>query len=453
MHAVRYGQCTIIRQRLDQHAIGASFRDGFPVPPSCRETGKTAKGAVVFAVRSANEDTLFPLPGSEQRTGELFAPPEPRELEHATGILPYQLLRDAIDRTREIRSLEPILEDQIQPASLDLRLGDTAYRVRTSFLPGPDHTIKERLEKLTLHTLDLHDSAVLEKDCVYIVPLQEYLDLRYRTSGSANPKSSTGRLNIFARVITDKCTEFDAIRANYGGPLYAELSPRSFSIRVRKGSRLVQLRVRRGRPTSSNAALRRLHEEVGFSIVPEGEPIRRELIEGGLAVTVDVAGAHPDGFVGYKARRHAPVVDVDKIDHYAVEEFWEPVFPRRGDGIILDPSDFYILASREPVAIPADQAAEMLAYDTLVGEFRVHYAGFFDPGFGMPEFGGTGSRAVLEVRAHEVPFLIEHGQIVGRLVYERLIARPDKLYGGAIGSSYQRQGLALSKHFKQAKRE
>jgi dCTP deaminase len=396
-------------------------------------------------------DTLFPMPPRERSTGELFPPPEPRELEHATGILPYQLLRDAIDRTREIQSLEPILEDQIQPASLDLRLGDTAYRVRTSFLPGPDQTIKERLEKLTLHTLDLRESAVLEKDCVYIVQLQEYLDLRYRTSGAANPKSSTGRLNIFARVITDKCTEFDAIRSNYAGPLYAELSPRSFSIRVRKGSRLVQLRVRRGRPTSSNAALRRLHEEVGFGIVPAGEPIRRELIEGGLAVTVDVVGTRRDGFVGYKARRHAPVIDIDKIGYYAVEEFWDPVFTRRGEGIILDPNDFYILASREPVAIPADQAAEMLAYDTLVGEFRVHYAGFFDPGFGMPEFGGAGSRAVLEVRAHEVPFLIEHGQIVGRLVYERLIARPDKLYGGAIGSSYQRQGLALSKHFKQAK--
>ena len=387
----------------------------------------------------------------EEPAGQLVPPPSAEELEHAaTGILPYQLLHDAIVRTREIRSPEKIRRDQIQPASLDLRLSDKAHRVQASFLPGPDQTVTERLEKLTLHTLDLNEGAILEKDCVYIVQLQEYLALKYRTSANANPKSSTGRLNIFARVITDRCTEFDAIRSNYAGPLYAELSPRSFSARVRKGSRLVQLRVRRGRPTSSNAALRRLHDEVGFSIVPPGEPLRRELIEGGLAVTVDVVGTRGDGFVGYKARRHAPVVDVDKIDHYPVEDFWEPVFPRRGEGIILDPNDFYILASREPVAIPADQAAEMLAYDTLVGEFRVHYAGFFDPGFGMPEFGGAGSRAVLEVRAHEVPFLIEHGQIVGRLVYEQLIARPDKLYGGAIGSSYQRQGLALSKHFKKA---
>src|SRR6266851_8906408 len=397
---------------------------------------------------AAPEAELFPLPESENSTGELFPPPEPRELEHATGILPSQLLRDAIERTREIRSLEPIADDQIQPASLDLRLGDIAHRVRASFLPGPDGTVTEKLRGLSLHTLDLREAAVLEKDCVYIIPLLEHLALRYRTSGAANPKSSTGRLNVFARVITDHGTEFDAIKSNYAGPLYVELSPRSFSILVRRGSRLVQLRVRRGRPTSSNAALRRLHEEVGFDVVPPGSPIRQELLEGGLAVTVDVIGTRRNGFVGYKARKHSPVIDVDRINYYNVRDFWDPVFTHRGQGIILDPDDFYILASREPVAVPADQAAEMLAYDTLVGEFRVHYAGFFDPGFGMEETGGTGSRAVLEVRSHEVPFLIEHGQIIGRLVYERLVARPDKLYGAASGSSYQRQGLALSKHFK-----
>lgn len=396
----------------------------------------------------APEGELFPTRESERATGELFPPPEPRELEHATGIMPSQLLRDAIERTREIQSLEPIADDQIQPASLDLRLGAVAHRVRASFLPGRERTVSEGLRALTLHTLDLRGGAVLERDCIYIVPLLEHLALRYRTSGSANPKSSTGRLNIFARVITDYGTEFDQVRSNYSGPLYAELSPRSFGVMVRKGSRLVQLRVRRGRPTSSNAALRRLHEEIGFTVVPPGFPIDRELLEGGLAVTVDVVGTRRNGFVGYKAKKHAPVIDVDRINYYNVREFWEPVFTHRGEGIILDPDDFYILASREPVAVPADQAAEMLAYDTLVGEFRVHYAGFFDPGFGMEETGGVGSRAVLEVRSHEVPFLIDHGQIIGRLVYERLIARPDKLYGGAIGSFYQRQGLALSKHFK-----
>jgi dCTP deaminase len=392
--------------------------------------------------------TLFPVAERDETSGELFAPPEPRELEHATGILPCQLLRDAVERTKEIRAIDKITEDQYQPASLDLRLGDTAYRVRSSFLPGLSQTVQEKLRALTLHTLDLRTGAVLERDCIYIVPLLEHLALRYRTSASANPKSSTGRLNIFARVITDNGTEFDHIKDNYSGPLYVELSPRSFSIMTRRGSRLVQLRVRRGRPSPSNAALRRLHDEVGFNVVPPGFPIQQELREGGLPVTVDVEGVHKTGFVGYKARKHTPVVDVDRTNFYAVRDFWDPVHTRRGEGIILDPDEFYILASRENVAVPVDQAAEMLAYDTLVGEFRVHYAGFFDPGFGIAEAGGSGSRAVLEVRSHEVPFLIEHGQVIGRLVYERLIARPDQLYGSGIGSSYQRQGLALSKHFK-----
>ncbi len=395
-----------------------------------------------------NEADLFPIAESNPDMGELFPPPEPRELEYATGILPSQLLRDAVERTREIRSLEPIGDDQYQPASLDLRLGAIAYRVRASFLPGPDRTVEEKLGALTLHSLDLSEGAVLERDCIYIVPLLEHVALKYRASASANPKSSTGRLNVFARVITDRGAKFDEIRDNYHGPLYVELSPRSFAIRVRKGSRLVQLRVRRGRPVFSVAALRRLHDEVGFLDLRPGQRIQPELLEGGLAVTVDVAGTRRNGFVGYKARRNTRIVDVDRTNHYRIREFWDPVFAPKGEGIMLDPQDFYILASRESVIVPADQAAEMLAYDTMVGEFRVHYAGFFDPGFGASETGGVGSRAVLEVRSHEVPFLIEHGQIVGRLVYERLIARPDRLYGGAIGSSYQRQGLALSKHFK-----
>ena len=301
--------------------------------------------------------------------------------------------------------------------------------------------------------IDLTQGAVLEKDCVYIVPLSEYVALRSRTSGFANPKSSIGRLDVFARVITDHGTEFDRIRDGYKGPLYAEVSPRSFSILVRTGSSLVQLRIRRGSPAFSDTALRRLHEEVGLVETSAGTLSAREAIRDGLAFTVDVAGDERSSIVGYKARRHTDLVDVDRVDHYEPRDFWEPVFAHRGPGgpggIVLDPHDFYILASREAVVVPADHAAEMLPYHTFVGEFRVHFAGFFDPGFGTAESGGTGSRAVLEVRSHEVPFLIEDGQILGRLVYERLIARPDKLYGQAIGSSYQRQGLALSKHFKQ----
>jgi dCTP deaminase len=379
---------------------------------------------------------------------ELFPTPDPvdadRQRDLTTGLLPSQLLREAVAQGREILSPQPIGDDQIQPASIDLRLGEVAYRVRASFLPGARASVRDKLDLLSMHRIDLMEGAVLERDCVYIVPLLEYVSLRKRTAAVANPKSSTGRLDIFARVITDYGTEFDRIREGYKGPLFAEISPRAFSILVRTGSRLVQLRIRRGSPGFSDTALRRLHEEVGLMDGPAGP----KTIRNGLAFTVDVAGDKATGIVGFKARRHTDVIDIDRSFHYDPRDFWEPVFSHRGEGIVLDPNDFHILASREAVVVPPDHAAEMLPYDTFVGEFRVHYAGFFDPGFGAPESGGAGSRAVLEVRSHEVPFLIEDGQIVGRLVYERLITRPDKLYGAPIGSSYQRQGLALSKHFK-----
>jgi dCTP deaminase len=374
---------------------------------------------------------------------ELFPAPDAVESDRSTGLLPSQLLREAVAQGRELLSPQPIGDDQIQPASIDLRLGEIAYRVRASFLPGARASVRDKLDLLSMHRIDLTQGAVLEKDCVYIVPLLEYVSLRKRTSAAANPKSSAGRLDVFARVITDYGTEFDRVREGYKGPLFAEISPRAFSILVRTGSRLVQLRIRRGSPGFSDTALRRLHEEVGL-VEGTGGP---KTIRNGLAFTVDVAGDKATGVVGYKARRHTDVIDIDRSFHYDPRDFWEPVYSHRGDGIVLDPNDFHILASREAVVVPPDHAAEMLPYDTFVGEFRVHYAGFFDPGFGAVESGGAGSRAVLEVRSHEVPFLIEHGQIVGRLVYERLITRPDKLYGATIGSSYQRQGLALSKHF------
>src|SRR5437763_3676054 len=381
---------------------------------------------------------------------ELFPAPDPveadRQRDLTTGLLPSQLLREAVAQAREILSPQPIGDDQIQPASIDLRLGEVAYRVRASFLPGARASVRDKLELLSMHRIDLTEGAVLEKDCVYIVPLLEYVSLRKRTAAAANPKSSTGRLDVFARVITDYGTEFDRIREGYKGPLFAEISPRAFSILVRTGSRLVQLRIRRGSPGFSDTALRRLHEQVGLVDGPAGP----KTICNGLAFTVDVVGDQTTGIVGYKARRHTDVVDLDRNLHYDPRDFWEPVYSHRGEGIVLDPNDFYILASREAVVVPPDHAAEMLPYDALVGEFRVHFAGFFDPGFGSAEAGGTGSRGVLEVRSHEVPFLIEHGQIVGRLIYEPLIARPDRLYGRDIQSSYQGQGLALSKHFKRS---
>jgi dCTP deaminase len=393
---------------------------------------------------------------TEPDRNHLFPPPKAlngdRQRDPTTGLLPSQMLREAVAQGREIFSLQPIGDDQIQPAGIDLRLGEVAYRVRASFLPGARASVCDKLDKLSMHRIDLTRGAVLEKDCVYIVPLFEYVALRKRTSGFANPRSSIGRLDVFARVITDHGTEFDRIREGYKGPLYAEISPRSFSILVRTGSSLVQLRIRRGSPAFSDAALRRLHEEVGLVEVSPGTLSAREAIRDGLAFTVDVAGDKESGIVGYKARRHTDLIDVDRVHHYDPRDFWEPVYAHHGPGgsggIVLDPHDFYILASREAVMVPPDHAAEMLPYHTFVGEFRVHFAGFFDPGFGTAETGGTGGRAVLEVRSHEVPFLIEDGQILGRLVYERLIARPDKLYGRAIGSSYQSQGLALSRHFK-----
>ena len=390
------------------------------------------------------QDALFPSPDGSDAA---------RQKEATTGLLPSQMLCEAVALGREILSPEPIGDDQIQPASIDLRLGEVAYRVRASFLPGARASVREKLDLLAMHRIDLTQGAVLEKDCVYIVPLFEYVALRKRTSALANPKSSIGRLDVFARVITDHGAEFDRVREGYKGPLYAEILPRSFSILVRSGSSLVQLRIRRGSPAFGDTALRRLHGEVGLFELPPGETPAREPIRDGLAFTVDVAGDRDSGIVGYKARRHTDLIDVDRVHHYDPRDFWEPVYAHRGPGsaggIVLDPHDFYILASREAVVVPPDHAAEMLPYHTFVGEFRVHFAGFFDPGFGTSESGGAGSRAVLEVRSHEVPFLIEDGQVLGRLVYERLIARPDKLYGRAIGSSYQSQGLALSKHFKE----
>ena len=382
----------------------------------------------------------------------LFESSEPDELEpqHATGLLPAQHLKALIEHNREIRATEPIQPDQLQPASLDLRLGGRVHRVRASFLPGETATVEDRIGALAMHEFALDDAgAVLEKGCVYIAPLLESLALRKRTSAIANPKSSIGRIDVFTRLITDQGTEFDRVRANYHGPLYAEISPRTFSILVRKGDRLNQIRIKRGTPPSSDDAMRRLNERDGLL----DPALERDDIRHGVPITVDLAGAGPGSVIGYRARQHAGLIDLRRLRHYAPGDFWHVLRASEARSLVLDPGEFYILASREAVRVPPDHAAEMFAYDTAMGEFRVHYAGFFDPGFGHPESGGAdagghGTRAVLEVRSHEVPFVLEDGQRVGRLVYERLIARPDRLYGAGIGSSYQRQGLALSKHFR-----
>ena len=362
---------------------------------------------------------------------------------HTTGILPSQEIEYLVKASKEIVALEPVQEDQIQPASIDLRLGSDAWRVRASFLPGRNATVMQRLADLEMHKMSITEGAVLERGCVYIIPLLEGLRLRSRTSAMGNPKSSTGRIDVFVRLITDYGTEFDRVREGYNGPLYAEVSPRTFSVLVRKGSRLSQLRIRRGNPPTGDETLRRLQEE--HQLV---DSISAEEIRDGVPVSMDLAGDRSGGVIGYKAKGHTGLIDVDRVRHYDVHDFWEPVLAPRKGGLVLDPADFYILGSRESVKVPPMLAAEMVAYDTLVGEFRVHYAGFFDPGFGDPRAGGQGSRAVLEVRSFELPFVIEDGQVVGRLVYERLTAAPAKLYGAGLKSSYQRQGIALSKHFK-----
>jgi dCTP deaminase len=365
---------------------------------------------------------------------------------HSTGIVPSQELRAMVLR-KEIFALEPIADDQFQPASLDLRLGPTAYRVRASFLPGKG-SVKAKLDEFAMHAMDITSGGVLEKGCVYIIPLLEGLDLRHRTAAMGNPKSSTGRLDVFTRLITDGGTAFDQVREQYSGMLYAEVSPRTFSVLVRKGSRLSQLRLRRGRPIASDGFMRRLQEEHGLVQLPDDDDARSVEIVNGVPVRVDLQGRHSGGIIGYRAKSHAGLVDIDRVGHYAVADYWEAVrAPERG-GLILDPAEFYILASQEAVRVPPGYAAEMIAYDTLVGEFRVHYAGFFDPGFGHGEAGGEGSRAVLEVRSYEVPFVLEHGQLVGRLAYERLTSVPNVLYGQGVRSSYQGQGIKLSKHFK-----
>jgi len=331
----------------------------------------------------------------------------------APGILPSQVLTALIGQGA-LSATTPFAPGQVQPASLDLRLGERAWRVRASFLPGAGRKVVQRLPDVAMHRLDLTQGAVLEKGCVYIAEIQESLALPAGVSGRANPKSSTGRVDVFVRLLTDHGPAFDDVAERYRGPLYVEIAPQTFSILVRSGTRLNQLRLK------------------------QGEPPRLAVTSVGVDLT--------EALAGFRARRHAGVIDLDLEDGHDPRDFWEPLEPRRGE-LLLDPGEFYILASKQSVEIPVMQAAEMTPIDPSVGEFRVHYAGFFDPGFGTAEASGLGSRGVLEVRSHETPFLLEDGQTVARLVFEPLTERPERLYG-QDGSHYQSQGLKLSKHFR-----
>ncbi|MEO0983002.1 MAG: 2'-deoxycytidine 5'-triphosphate deaminase [Pseudomonadota bacterium] len=334
------------------------------------------------------------------------------------GVLSDEAI-EALWRSGGVKAGADLDADQIQPASLDLRLAEDAYRIRASFLPGKSRSVADALQEpgLQMHRVDLsHDGAVLETGCVYLVPLQERLSLPPGVSARANPKSSTGRIDVFTRVVTNKAKAFDDVPTGYSGPLYLEISPRTYSILARSGDRLAQLRFRKGRPDILS------EKTVSVDLEPEG---------GGPA--------------GWRAKRHAPVVDLRALAGHEVADYWEPIHPRQGR-IVLNPDEFYILASREAVKVPSMQAAEMAPIAPELGEFRAHYAGFFDPGFGSNK---GGSRAVLEVRSRDVPFILEHGQPVAKLIYEPMAAKPGRLYGGQ-SSHYQGQGLKLSKHFAPA---
>lgn len=356
----------------------------------------------------------------------------------AQGLLPDTEI-EALALSGAVTADIPLGDDQFQPASLDLRLGARAWRVRASFLAGRGSAVRDRLALFEMHRIDLSGGAILEKGAVYLVELAERLALPEGISAVANAKSSTGRLDLLTRVITDGGVEFDRVAPGYRGPLYAEICPRSFAVLVRPGMRLNQIRFRRGRAVLSDAELAALHAR---SPLVDGEA----LIADGLAFSVDLRPA-AGSLAGYRAKPHAGLIDLDRIGHYEIANFWEEVHARDGR-IVLDPGAFYILVSREAVHIPPDHAAEMAPYLAMVGEFRVHYAGFFDPGFGHAAAGGAGARGVLEVRCHEAPFVLEHGQIVGRLIYERMAAPPRRLYGAGLASNYQGQGLKLSKHFR-----
>ena len=379
------------------------------------------------------------------------------KIQKIAGVLSSQEILELIHKN-VITSENGIEKDLIQPASIDLRLGIKAWRVPASFLPGKGNKVSSRLKDLAMHEFSLIDGAVLECGCVYIVKLLENISLTDNLTGIANPKSSTGRLDVFTRLIVDGAMEFEEVPAGYQGPLYAEISPRTFSVLVRTGSRLNQLRLRRGQSFTSDKEMEILQEHVG--LVRNQDNINLlDKIKNGVPLSVDLVGEN--GLIGYKARKHSMLIDIDKPNHYKRELFWEKItvedlLYQGGDyqnknnqgSLILSPDAFYILASKEYVSVPSKYAAEMRAYDTKVGEFRAHYAGFFDPGFGLTELGASKTKAVLEVRSHDVPFLIEQDQTVCRLVYEPMANVPSILYGEAGSSNnYQAQGLKLAKHF------
>ena len=376
------------------------------------------------------------------------------------GILPYQDIKRLI-ASQAITASPPIEERQIQPASLDLRLGRKAYRLISSFLPELS-AISSRLNvmdfyqsDLVMYEMDLTDGAILEKGHVYLVPLLEQLSLPKTIRARANPKSTTGRLDVFTRVVTDLTAGFDEIRTGYRGQLFLEVVPRSFAIKIRTGQSLNQIRFVCGEATVPDRTLQTLHRST--PLLYHNDPAQKVVgsrdfrAERGLFLRIDLAGTdqRDSRVIGYRAKKNSHVIDLAKVAHYAAADFWEPLYRHRHDSLLLEPEEFYILASKERIRVPAGYAAEMVAYEAACGELRTHYAGFFDPGFGYGTNGEIkGTQVVLEVRPHDVPFLIHDGQTFFKVVYDKMMGTPTQLYGSTLGSSYQRQTLTLSKHFK-----
>jgi dCTP deaminase len=370
------------------------------------------------------------------------------ETERSTGVLPSQALREAIERGWMLADPWRILPESVQPASVDLRLGEHAWALRCSFLPDRDSTVEEKIEGLAFERIDLRDGATLERDRPYLVPLIEELHLPGEIRAKANPKSSTGRLDVFTRVLTDRNHRFDEIAAGYHGKLYLEVVPRTFAIRVKTGLALNQVRLMRGDARLSDEQLVALHVATPL-LYRDSQPLAESELSlaDGMFVRLDVSGSE-ESIVGYRAKKNSLPIDLTKVGALKWQDYWEPVHPERGGRIVLEPEIFYLLLSAEGVSIPPSYAAEMLAYDPTAGELRTHYAGFFDPGFGYSRDGSTaGSRAALEVRARDVPFMVEDGQPVCKLAFERMAEEPDVLYGEDVGSNYQGQETMLSKHF------
>jgi dCTP deaminase len=367
------------------------------------------------------------------------------------GVLPSQRLRAAVASEWLAADASRVPAESVQPASVDLRLGDHAWALRCSFLPDSESTVEQKIQGLAFERVDLRDGVTLERDRPYLVPLIEQLRLPAAIRGRTNPKSSTGRLDVFTRVLTDRSHRFDEIAPGYHGKLYLEVVPRSFAIRVRTGLALNQLRLISGDGRLDDAQLMTLHARCPLLYHDCAPLAASELsLAGGLFVSLDVSGP-PERIVGYRAKKNSLPIDLTRVGELSWRDFWEPVHPEKGGRIVLEPEIFYLLLSAEGVSIPPRYAAEMLAYDPTAGELRTHYAGFFDPGFGYSRDGGPGgsrgSRAALEVRARDVPFMVEHRQPVCKLAFERMAAEPDVLYGADVGSSYQGQQTMLSKHF------